>query len=162
MTESQQYPVPVAVAPNEIAAHMLRHVLEAQDIECFVFGDNAKIVLFWSALTQVRVEVRRCDYERAREALEAFAERVNASLPEQRMRGHCVVCGYDRDGLNAHAVCPGCGSQPRVWKINEGQFQIVSSPTEASSACASFVGYAVLVLIAVLLVIGTANLMGYI
>ena len=162
MTESQHYPVPVAIAPNEIAAHMLEHVLEAQGIESYVLGGHANRVLFWTGLAEVRIEVRRCDYERAREALEAFAERVAASLPEQKMRGHCVVCGYDRAGLEADTHCPECGSQASVWKIDEGRFQIVSSPSEASNAFASFVGYAVVVLIAVLLIIGAANLMGYI
>ena len=109
MTEFEQQPVLIAIAPNEIAAHMLQHVLETQDIESFVLGAMANQVLFWGGLVEVRIEVRRCDYEVARAALEAFVERMGMSVPEQQRRSHCVVCGYDRAGLGADSLCPECG-----------------------------------------------------
>ncbi len=161
-TESQANPVLIAIAPNEMAAHMLQHVLETHDIESVVFGGNAKSVLFWSVYVRVRIEVRQCDYDRAREVLVAFRKRIDASIPEQTLRGHCVVCGHDRAGLDAFEHCPECGAQASVWKINEGQFEIAPPLDERSSATASFIGYAVLVVLAVFMVIGAANLLGFI
>jgi rubrerythrin len=162
MTEVDRQPVPVATAPNELTAHLLQHVLETEGIESFVFGSNTKIIMFWSAFAQVRVEVHRADYERARKVLEAFRDRIDASLPEQRRHGHCVVCGHDRANLETDAHCPKCGSQASVWKVNEGQFEIAAPPDARSSAVAAFFGYAVWVVLAVLLAIGAADLMGLI
>ena len=162
MADSDQQLVPVAIAPNEMAAHMLQHVLETHDIESVVFGGNAKSVLFWAAASQVRVETRQCDYDRAREVLVAFRERIDASIPDQSLRGHCAVCGHDRAGLDAFEHCPECGAQASVWKINEGQFEIAPPLDERSSATASFIGYVVLIVLAVFMAIGAASLMGYI
>ena len=162
MTEAGQQLVPIAIAPNEMVAHMLQHVLDTHDIESVVFGGNAKSVLFWAVASQVRVETRQSNYERAREVLVSFRERLDASIPEQRLRGHCVVCGHDRGELEADAHCPECGAQASVWKINEGQFEIAPPLDERSSATASFIGYVVLIVLAVFMAIGAASLMGYI
>lgn len=65
-------------------------------------------------------------------------------------------------GLMPFEHCPECGAQASVWKINEGQFEIAPPLDERSSATASFVGYAVLGVLAVFMAIGTANLLGFI
>ena len=157
-TESQANPVLIAIAPNEMAAHMLQHVLDTEGIESFVFGGSAKSALFWSVLTQVRVEVRQSDYERARQVLVAFQERLDSSLPEQHMHGHCVVCGHDRAELALDADCPQCGAMASIWKINEGKFQIAGPPDAASSAFASRIGYAILICIGVMFVVALVSL----
>lgn len=108
--------VDLTACRTDFEAQILVHALESEGIPAKAFS-AAGAALQWeiAATHPIRVQVRRCDLERAHLALARVRqESVDFDWSELGAEGFdevCKNCGYSLHQLKNRSVCPECGNR---------------------------------------------------
>ncbi len=142
--------VDLTTARTAFEAEMIAESLRAQGIPAEAFTTAGSTLQWDIAATQpMRVQVRRRDLERARDALRAIrAESVDIDWSEvetgdpsvetaDERRRRCHQCGYDVTALSATNRCPECGAGPddRVPLARTSRTRRIAHPMAIYTAC---------------------------
>lgn len=123
---------PLAFAPDAIRAHLLASILTSHDVEAWVVGEHTPALgQLGLASGSVGVFVRRGDYGRGVDALEAFmSDRREAG--ERMSPATCPICGYDLSGLGSASEvrCPECGVDANVFLRVKQWVQLAPPPVD--------------------------------
>jgi hypothetical protein len=106
--------VDLTTCRTDFEAEVLAHALESEGIPAKAFSAAASILQWEVATSQpIRVQVRRCDLEKARLALARVRqESVDFDWSELEAEGFdevCKRCGHSLKDLEDKTLCPECG-----------------------------------------------------
>ena len=150
--------IPVAFLPSGITANIVASILNESGVHAVVVGEHAAAAFGPAGTaTSISVLVARSKYEEAVAILHAAAQDRIERMKLDSAR-HCMVCGYDMQGLEGKEKCPECGANfNQLYELS--RVMTIAPPPRARTAAgdtASLVGCWIVIILIVVFVLALA------